>query len=55
MKINEFKLPDDVYKEEDINAVINQSINGEWEYMNTDQLINHIHQLTQGVSNENQT
>lgn len=31
MKINEFKIPDDEqYSEEDINAVINQAINGTW-------------------------
>ena len=31
MKINEFKTPDDEqYSEEDINAVINQAVNGPW-------------------------
>jgi hypothetical protein len=31
MKINELKIPDDEqYSEEDINAVINQAVNGTW-------------------------
>lgn len=45
MKINEFRAPDDEqYSEEDINAVINQAINGTWEYMTADDFIEEMKQ-----------
>ena len=45
MKINEFREPDDEqYIEEDINSVINQAINGTWEYMTADDFIEEMKQ-----------